>query len=80
MDTSYARLKWQCRRGMLELDCLLQGYLDAHYDSMSDEEKRHFAQLLENEDQSLYEWCMGYHAPVHQSEYKVIQAIRTCRY
>lgn len=35
-----SRLRWQCRRGMLELDELLEGFLNKTYVNMSAEQKQ----------------------------------------
>ncbi|MBT5229352.1 MAG: succinate dehydrogenase assembly factor 2 [Methylococcales bacterium] len=75
-DTSYSRLRWQCRRGMLELDHILQEYLDQQYQSMSLDKKTQFALLLENADQTLLEWCLGNESPPAQSDNKMVQEIR----
>ena len=48
-----ARLRWQCRRGMRELDVLLTGYLSERYPHSSPEEKRGFEQLLTLSDPEL---------------------------
>ncbi len=48
-----ARLKWQCRRGMLELDLLLEQYLDTRYHLASESEKATFLELLTLEDDVL---------------------------
>ena len=31
-----ARLRWKCRRGMLELDLLLRDFLDSGYQDLDD--------------------------------------------
>src|SRR3569832_142598 len=54
-----ARLAWQCRRGMLELDLLLQAFLDDQYDSLTFDEQRAFEGLLNYPDQILLEYAMG---------------------
>ena len=41
-----SRLKWQCRRGMRELDELLLDYLDHSFDEASDDEKAAFQTSL----------------------------------
>ena len=45
-----AKLVWQCRRGVKELDLLLQGYLSKRYQQADDAEKNLFSQLLQLED------------------------------
>ncbi|MBK8162382.1 MAG: succinate dehydrogenase assembly factor 2 [Gammaproteobacteria bacterium] len=49
MDEAHerARLHWQCRRGMRELDLLLQAYLDHAYDGAADAERAAFRRLLD---------------------------------
>jgi len=44
---------------MLELDLLLQGFLDQAYTRLSEAERRRFETLLECADQDLLEWLMG---------------------
>ena len=52
-------LRWQCRRGMLELDLLLNGFLDERYHQLSVEEKNQFKNLLDYPDQTLFDLLMG---------------------
>jgi antitoxin CptB len=47
------KLKWQCRRGVLELDLLLENYLETDYAHASDEERSRFAELLKLDDTEL---------------------------
>ncbi len=48
-----SRLKWQCRRGSLELDLLLKNYLETVYISADAEEKLAFVELLQREDAEI---------------------------
>lgn len=48
-----AKLKWQCRRGMKELDLLLENYLATDYVLADVAEKTRFAELLRLEDDEL---------------------------
>lgn len=52
------RLYWQCRRGMLELDCLLQPFLEIRYESLEPEQQQMFIRLLGESDDDLYQWFM----------------------
>ena len=54
-----SRLKWHCRRGMLELDLLLNAFLDNAYPDLSDDEKTHFKLMLDYPDQTLFDLLMG---------------------
>ena len=71
------RLRWQCRRGMLELDLLLQGFLDGGYRALSTADKEAFRRLLEYPDQVLLEWMMGRERPVDKEIASVVERIRT---
>ena len=48
-----SKLKWQCRRGMRELDFLLTRFLDTKYDYVSSEQKLAFHRLLDLSDPEL---------------------------
>ena len=48
-----AKLKWQCRRGMKELDLLLENYLATDYLLADAAEKARFVALLQLEDDEL---------------------------
>lgn len=75
--TEHRRLAWQCRRGMLELDLLLQGFLDAHYDVLPEAERQAFRTLLTYPDQTLLEYLLGQAIPDDESLLRVIQQIRS---
>ncbi len=55
MNTS-PNIRWECRRGMLELDVLFQRVLDRHYADFSSVQKNLFSQLLRQDDPTLYDW------------------------
>ena len=57
---SKARLRWACRRGMLELDVLFRPFLDEAYDDLSMEDNLIFQRLLTGEDPELFAWAMGH--------------------
>jgi antitoxin CptB len=58
------RLRWQCRRGMLELDHLLLRFLDLGYRDLDAGRRREFVALLGQQDQDLSDWVMGRREPV----------------
>lgn len=49
------RLRWQCRRGMLELDLLLSPFVEKHYLGLSASDQQLFEELLSYQDQDLYQ-------------------------
>lgn len=59
-DSELRRLRWRCRRGMRELDQLLERYLDRRWKQASDAERGLFLRLLDCEDDRLWRWFLGY--------------------
>lgn len=68
-------LRWRQRRGMKELDVLLERYFARHYDAAGVDEQRAFARLLEREDPEIWLWVVGQAAPPAEFEH-VIAALR----
>lgn len=58
--THISRIKWACRRGMLELDILLQPFVEQRYEKLSEADKQLFVRLLSYEDPELFSWFMGH--------------------
>jgi len=55
-----ARLKWACRRGMLELDVLFIPFVEEAYDDLSAKDQRTFERLLTEQDPDLFAWFLGH--------------------
>ena len=70
------RIHWQCRRGMLELDDLLQGFLSEAFDELDTGERRHFENLLNCHDNLLLEYLMGRTVPANPDTAHVVNKIR----
>ncbi len=70
------RLRWQCRRGMLELDVLLQAFLDQHYTDLPPRLQRLFIELLSLPDPVIHAWCVGGEPPENEEFGELISAIR----
>lgn len=51
-----ARLRWQCRRGMLELDDLLLLFLEERYPGLDAPLQEAFRHLLGEDDPRLFRW------------------------
>ncbi len=58
-----SRLRWRCRRGMKELDVVLERYFDHRYPDAGEKEKRAFSQLLELQDPVIFGYLMGRSIP-----------------
>lgn len=53
------RVRWLCRRGMKELDVLLDRFVRAEYDTLDEAEHRELLALLDREDPDLWALLMG---------------------
>lgn len=58
-----AKIKWQCRRGMLELDLILNNFITYGLNQLTDDQLNHFEILLTATDPQLYSWLMGHEKP-----------------
>ena len=70
------RLKWRCRRGLKELDVMLERFLLNGFEQLSREEQIDFKLLLEEQDLDLLEWFTGKSIPQSDSYQKLIALIR----
>lgn len=75
--TVKSRLYWRCRRGMLELDLLLQGFVHDGYDALTDTEKHDFERLLDTADQELLELLLEQQTSEDPALANVIAKIRS---
>ena len=76
LEKDEARLGWQCRRGMLELDLMLETFVEKRYTKLSDKNKKAFHQLLQCQDQILFEYLMGQDVPTDKDVAYVAQQVR----
>ncbi|NEV61179.1 succinate dehydrogenase assembly factor 2 [Thiorhodococcus minor] len=53
-DEQLRRLRWQCRRGMLELDHLFSRFLELGYADLTPADRLLFTELLREQDQDLH--------------------------
>jgi len=69
------RLRWKCRRGMLELDMVLLSFLDHHYETLTPEQKLVFEQLLEEQDTVLQTWFTRQTVPKDKAMAAMVELI-----
>ena len=61
--TELNRLRWRCRRGMLENDLILTRFLDARGGGITDQEVVALDRLLELSDNELWDLLAGRQEP-----------------
>ncbi len=79
MDADRSRLLWRCRRGMREMDIVLQTFLNESYDSLSDIDQNTFSKLLDEADLDILDWIMGRTKPEDEALTHIIKLIRDSR-
>ena len=75
-DTELKKLRWRCRRGMRELDQLLERWLDRAWRQSPTAEREVFLRLLDTEDDRLWRWFLGHEVPGDVEIAALIELIR----
>ena len=67
-----SRLRWRCRRGMRELDVLLERWLDRCWADAEGYQRAAFERLLATEDDELWAWATGRERPADAEMARVL--------
>jgi antitoxin CptB len=70
------KLRWRCRRGMRELDAVLQAFLAESFDALSDGDKQRFEAILDLPDPELYGYIVRRDEPKDPDTLRLIARIR----
>ena len=75
-----SKLKWHCRRGVKELDIVLNGYLNFYFNKENkDPMEGSFKALLELEDPVLYAMLLGDIEPANTQQKQVLERLRNLK-
>ena len=74
--TELDRLRWRCRRGLLENDLILTRFLDARDGRISDEEVVALDRLLALSDNELWDLIAGRQEPDDAAVKPLLDALR----
>jgi antitoxin CptB len=80
MDGREAKLKWRCRRGMRELDAVLQAFLRDRFAGLSEADKSRFEAILELPDPELYGYLARRVEPADSHDARLFELIRSSLY
>lgn len=75
-DIELKKLRWRCRRGMMELDVLLGRWLEREWRQSPSTVRGVFLRLLETEDDILWRWLSGLEKPVDGTLADLVEHIR----
>jgi len=71
------QLRWACRRGMLELDIILNDFLDAQYFTLTGYQQKSFENLLSRTDQELFRWLVHHEVPSDSTYFEITDLVKT---
>jgi antitoxin CptB len=71
-----AKIRWHCRRGMLELDLILNQFLQKSLDNLAEKQLDALEKLLTVTDPELYSWLMEETNPEEQELKKIVKLIQ----
>jgi succinate dehydrogenase flavin-adding protein (antitoxin of CptAB toxin-antitoxin module) len=75
-DRVHERIRWRCRRGMLELDLVLNAFAETHLQTLAPAELETFRALLERPDPELLDYVMGRDEPSAARELELVALMR----
>lgn len=75
-DRKLSHLRWACRRGMRELDLWFLAFLDNEYPTLSADKQKTFEELLNHQDQELFDWFMESAYPTDPALLDMVRQVR----
>ena len=79
MSKKKSRLLWRCRRGIKEMDIILQDFIYNSYDKLNNENKMAFSELLDEQDLDILNWIIGRDKPADDKLINIINIIKMSR-
>ncbi|HQX91141.1 MAG TPA: succinate dehydrogenase assembly factor 2 [Thermomonas sp.] len=76
-DVELKKLRWRCRRGMRELDQLLDRWLERQWRQSPTAERTVFLRLLDTEDDTLWRWFLGHEVSSDVEIAALVEKIRS---
>ncbi|MEM1112720.1 MAG: succinate dehydrogenase assembly factor 2 [Pseudomonadota bacterium] len=77
VEEDVRRMRWAARRGMLELDLVLEPFVTERYSELDQDERQSFQRLMEREDQELYGWFLQRQIPDDEALAAIVEKILT---
>ncbi len=75
---AFERARWRCRRGMLELDIVLQRFMSEYYSQLSFDEIVQFERLLSLSDNDLWDLICTRAVSVDEDMKPVLRLLQKC--
>ncbi|GAO35768.1 hypothetical protein SCT_1159 [Sulfuricella sp. T08] len=74
--THHSRIRWDCRRGMLELDIVLARFMEQNFERLTQQEVEAFKELLAYSDPDLWGLLQSTDTGVDDNVRKVLLLLR----
>ena len=74
--TPHGRIRWDCRRGMLELDIVLARFMEQNFERLAPQEVEAFKDLLAYSDPDLWALIQSDASSVNDNSGKVLLLLR----
>ncbi|MPZ41958.1 MAG: hypothetical protein GEV05_00885 [Betaproteobacteria bacterium] len=73
------RMRWRCRRGLLELDLVLSVFVREELERLPAQELALFARLLDASDNDLWDWISARSEPSDPALVDLVRRLRAVR-
>lgn len=70
------RVRWRCRRGLLELDIVLGRFIDRHYAALDEAQRLAFDEMLDLPDTEFWDLIRGNTEPIHPQQRAVLECLQ----
>lgn len=74
-DEEINRMRWASRRGMLELDLVLEPFVLSRYAALDEGDRRRFQRLMSCEDQDLFAWFLRREQPIDEELKTIVSKV-----
>lgn len=77
-EAELKRLRWRCRRGLLENDLVLERFLELHGPNLTPTQLDAFNRLLDMQDKQIWDLVGRRREPTDPALVDVVEKLRTC--
>lgn len=77
-DSDLKRLRWRCRRGLLENDLVLERFLELYGSRLTQKQGQAFGRLLDYGDKELWDLVIQRSEPGDPDLVEMVELLRSC--
>ena len=74
--SEFDRVRWHCRRGLLELDIVLNRFVDSHFERLDGGQRSALYRLLALPDNELWDLVAGRREPSDPDSAEILRYLR----